>query len=36
MIEDVMILSVYFGLMGIGFIVLGVLEKIVVHFMDKE
>lgn len=34
--EDAIILMGYFGLMGIGFIILGIAEKIVVHFMDKE
>ena len=32
MIEDVMILSAYFGLMGVGFIFVGLLEKVIVHF----
>lgn len=32
MIEDAVILSGYIGLMGVGFIFVGLLEKVIVHF----
>jgi len=34
--ENAVILMGYFGLMGVGFIFVGILEKIIVHFGADE